>query len=334
MFSRLSHNWQLKFMALIISVALWSHVRGQVNPWENMTFKVRLRAEAPRGFLMLNESELPSTVTVTLYGPRLSLRSLKGATPSNPLAISEESPLLSSAELYALLDISDPRRGEQNAAVRIEMNDSIEDIDIVAARPAEMRVLLDVAETRQLSIHPRVLVDDEFEVEKVVPSKEKVNLFAPSKLLDRAAQVRARARISQEELKPGTVWLRDVPLETLDKNGEVLAEVLTEPARVDLEVTLREKQDEKTVRIEVKTVGAPVEGYRVETTEATPERITVRGPRRVLSRVGSVTAPIDVSGARRNLNRRVEVQLPPEVTSETDNVRARVKIGEGQSESR
>lgn len=328
MLSRLSHNWLLKIMALIISVALWSHVRGQVNPWENMTFKIRLRAEAPRGFLMLNESELPSTIAVTLYGPRLALRGLKGATPANPLAPSEETPLLSSSEIHAFLDISNPRRGEQNAVVRVNMNDGIEDIDIVAARPAEVRVLLDVAETRRMSVQPQVLVDDEFEVERVVPSREKVNLFAPSKLLDRATQVRARARVPQSELKPGVVLLNDVPLETLDRKGEVLAEVLTEPARVDLEVTLREKQDKKPVRVEVEPVGSPAQNYKIGAAEAVPERITIRGPRRALSRIGSVTAQIDVSEARRNLNRRVPVQLPAGIISDTEHVRVRVRIEE------
>lgn len=328
MLSRLSHNWLLKFMALIISVALWSHVRGQVNPWENMTFKIRLQAEAPRGFLMRNESELPSTVTVTLYGPRLVLRGLKGSTPTNPLAPSDESPLLSSTEVYAFLEIPSPRRGEQNAIVRIKMNDGIEDVDILAARPAEMRVLLDVAETRRMSVRPQVLVGDDFEVERIVSSKEKVDLFAPSKLLDRVAQLRARARAPQDGLKSGVLLLNDVPLEALDKKGEVLAEVLTEPARVDLEVTLREKQDEKSVRVEIETVGIPAQGHKIGVTEATPNRITIRGPRRLLSQTGSITAPIDVSGARRNLNQRAEIQLPPEITSDTERVRARVKIEE------
>ena len=104
MFARLSHNWTLKLTALVLSIALWSHVRGQVNPWENATFKIQLVSAPPRGFVLLNSKDVPKTVTVTLRGPRLTLRSLKGPTPANPLATVEDAPLLPPSVLKARLD--------------------------------------------------------------------------------------------------------------------------------------------------------------------------------------------------------------------------------------
>ena len=61
MLARFTHNWTLKLTALVLSLVVWSHVRGQVNPWETMTFKARLKATAPRGFLLLN----PQAVSYT-----------------------------------------------------------------------------------------------------------------------------------------------------------------------------------------------------------------------------------------------------------------------------
>src|SRR5687768_12560950 len=128
MLARFSNNWSLKITAIVLSVALWSHVRGQVNPWETATFKTRLKADIPRGYIVQGQ-QLPKTVVVTLRGPRLTLRSLKGPAPANPLATGEDAPLLSTAQLRATLDFSEPRKGEQNVLVNVAAD--IEDIEVV-----------------------------------------------------------------------------------------------------------------------------------------------------------------------------------------------------------
>src|SRR5690606_15227274 len=103
MLARISNNWSLKLTALVLSLALWSHVRGQVNPWETATFKARLDVEVPRGYIVVSRNELPRTVVVTLRGPRLTLRALKGPAPANPLSSVEDAPLLPAGQLKATL---------------------------------------------------------------------------------------------------------------------------------------------------------------------------------------------------------------------------------------
>src|SRR5947207_6285341 len=86
MLKRLTNNWNLKLMSLVLALALWSHVRGEVNPLETATVKVRLHVDWPPGLVPDREVKPPATVDVTLRGPRVMLRELKGGALANPLA--------------------------------------------------------------------------------------------------------------------------------------------------------------------------------------------------------------------------------------------------------
>lgn len=323
MLSRFSHNWTLKLTALVLSIAVWSHVRGQVNPWETATFKARLQAAAPRGFTLLNAQGLPKTVVVTLRGPRLTLRSLKGPAPANPLATEEDAPLLSASQLSATLEFSAPRKGAQNVPVKVLAD--IEDIEIVGAKPGEFSVSLDAAETRELKIEPQIPSGDELEIENVKLSASRAQVSGPSKLLDHVASL--RARVGRGQLKAGVLRLERVPIEALDKDGAVLRGVPIEPSFVGIEIKSREKQSEKSVRLTVKIVGAPDEDYELGRVQVEPARISIRGTRRALDAIQSLTVEADVKGATDNINRRVRVNLPRGVEAvSSTRVRVRVEI--------
>lgn len=323
MLSRFSHNWTLKLTALVLAVVLWSHVRGQVNPWETATFKARLKSDAPRGFMLLNANELPRTVVVTLRGPRLTLRSLKGPAPANPLATTEDAPLLSASQLRASLDFSNPRKGSQNVPIKAVAD--IEDVEVVGAKPGEFSVVLDAAETRRLRIESQIPVGDELEIENVKLSASRAQVSGPSKLLDRVQSL--RARVSRSDLKAGVLRLERVPVEAIDSEGEVLRGVPIEPAHVRVEIKSREKQSEKSVRVIAKITGQPNDDYELGEVQIEPSRITVRGTRRALDEIQSLTVEADVSDASSDINRRTRVNLPRGVEAvASSRVRVRVEI--------
>jgi len=323
MFARFSNNWTLKLTALVLSIALWSHVRGQVNPWENATFKVQLVTAPPRGFVLLNQKELPKTVTVTLRGPRLTLRSLKGPTPANPLATVDDAPLLPPSVLRATLDYSAARKGEQTLPLKNDME--LEDIEVLGAKPSEVTVVLDVAEERRFNVRPQFFVGDDWEIEQLKSSTQSATVFGPSQLLDRVVRVRARA--PRGELKAGTLKLSNVPLEAVDVDGDVLTSVPIEPSMVDLEVRLREKQVTKSVGITVEQIGRPASDYQIGEIDVVPPRLTVRGPRRLISSVENIPVIVDIDGASRTVISRKNVVLPTGVEAvDGSRVRARVEI--------
>ena len=138
--NRLLNNWTLKLMALIIAVALWSHVRGEVNPLETATFTVKPRLDAPPGWAFQSATNLPRTVRVTLRAPRNTLRELKGGVPVNPLAPPDDAPSLGPNYLQAHLEIPVLKVGPATATVRVESQ--IDDAEIIGTKPADATVTL------------------------------------------------------------------------------------------------------------------------------------------------------------------------------------------------
>lgn len=143
MFKPILNNWSLKLTALIAAILLWSHVRGQVNPWEIAPFKVPLEVHAPRNMILTDDTRLPKTVIVTLRGPRLTLRALKGPAPVNPLAPADTPTPLANGQVRAELDFSDAHPGTQSLPVKASADSY--DLDVVGTNPGEVQVNIQAA---------------------------------------------------------------------------------------------------------------------------------------------------------------------------------------------
>jgi hypothetical protein len=138
--NRLLHNWNLKLTSLVLAIALWSHVRGEINPLETGAFTVPLEANIPAGFALSNPKALPATVRVSVRAPRTSLRQVKGGIPANPLAPPDEAPLLSSRYFRAYLDSAALRAGADSVAIKV--NSNVEGAEILDIKPSDISIVL------------------------------------------------------------------------------------------------------------------------------------------------------------------------------------------------
>ena len=127
-------------MALVLAVALWGHVRGEVNPLETATFTVKVSPAPPQGWALQNAGAVPRNVRVTLRAPRNSLRDLKGGVSVNPLVPAEEAPPLSSRVLSAHLDFPVLKAGASTATIKVDSD--IEDAEVIGVKPNDVVVSL------------------------------------------------------------------------------------------------------------------------------------------------------------------------------------------------
>ncbi len=127
-------------VALVIAIALWGHVRGEINPLETATFVVPLQATPPPSMRIANPAGVPREVRVTIRAPRVVLRDLKGGMSLNPLASPTDALPLSSRYVRAVFDFSDAKIG--TASVPIKVDSLVNDAEILGTKPTNSIVTL------------------------------------------------------------------------------------------------------------------------------------------------------------------------------------------------
>ena len=156
--SRILNNWALKLTSLVIAIALWGHVRGEVNPTEDATFRVKMLTPLPpASLMMLNAKDIPPVIKVQIKAPRLRLREIKGVIPPNPLAPADEAPMLPQSQMYATLDFSLVKPGKQTVPVKIVSTlEDFEDLgQDVLPKPGDITLEFATAATAEFKIEPQ-----------------------------------------------------------------------------------------------------------------------------------------------------------------------------------
>jgi YbbR domain-containing protein len=307
---RLLNNWKLKAMSLVLAVALWSHVRGEVNPWETATVRVPLFWTPPARTIVLNAPKIPSFVRVTIRAPRSRLREIKGFAPPNPLAASE-GPTLSNGDVRASLDFSLARRGAQD--VPVKATSRLDDVEVIGTRPSDVVVQLDRAAQRDASIEADLAPARGYRIEDVRLDTPSALLLGPSAALGRVARVRARLRSGP--LRLNSARRVEVALEAVNADGEPVPDVRLEPPSVGVTGTLRQETVSRRVRVEVRVRADVGAGSVPSDLQVLPSRLRVSGPLLQVEKIESLPIVVDVSGLApgARLARRVRVPLPPGV---------------------
>ncbi len=309
----LTNNWQLKLMALGLAAVLWSHVRGEVNPWEEATFKIPLELRPPEKMVVTNVEQLPRTVKVAVRAPRLTLRQLKGVAPPNPFAPLEEAPLLKDKTIRAEVELASAGAGRQKATINAATQ--LDDVQIVGVNPDSVIVALDKAVGAEFAVEARLdadnLNDYELQSVRLEPSRAQVSGLSA----DVAQVAGVRARITPEELKLNSSKTVRATLVAVDKRGAEIDNLRVQPSFVEIKATLREKQATRSVPIAARPTGILAAGWRLNYVRVTPATLRVRGPKSVLEKLDKLVAPIDIDGESGALRRRVAVKLPPDVSA-------------------
>ncbi len=303
---RLLFNWKLKFTALVLSLALWSHVRGEVNPWETATFRVPLKWTAPPRTIALNGDKIPAIVRVNLRAPRSRLRELKGFAPTNPLAPAGET-TLSNGDVTATLDFALARRGEQDVPIKAESR--FDDVEIIGVRPSDVIVQLDRAETRSFPIQAQDFSSRGYRIENMQLENQSAVVSGLSNALEKV--VRVRARVRSGALKLNVRQRTAAPLEAIDAQGETVPNVRVESESVGVSAVLRERIIERRLPVSARLIGA----LQSETPEIQlrPSSLLVRGPELQIEKIQTLYCEVSLGELQTQTTLRRRVALPARV---------------------
>jgi YbbR domain-containing protein len=99
------------------------------------------------------------------------------------------------------------------------------------------------------------------------------------------------------------------------------------PSQIVLDI---DKNISREVPVHLVVTGEAGDGYRIVGVEATPARVTIRGPSRALAHVDQVeTEPLSAAGLTGDLSRNVDLMSPSNtVRLEPDEVTARITVAE------
>lgn len=323
--NRITNNWNLKLTALVLAIALWTHVRGEVNPWETATFKVPLRfdrSDLPQKLIITDASKIPAVVNVTVRAPRLVLREMKGSGLPNPLAPPDEVTTAANGALRATLDFTGAHRGEQTIPIKIEPRN---DLEVIGTNPGDIVVTLDQAAVNRFFVEPDFApaLKAAYTVQGARVEPATVEVSGPSNQLAKVARV--QARIISVRAGGGLMTLQKVPLFACDSSGENVLGVRIEPEQATVGVNLREKRVARKLRVIPEPHGMPGRGYRFEAITVDPPRLEVNGPQRNFTTDMALPVPVDINGATAPVTRQVTLS-PPEGLKFTGPARVTVRV--------
>jgi YbbR domain-containing protein len=157
-------DWNLKLLALAITLGLWFVVTGQKTTITRQFRGVQLNFHVPGGIEIGNNP--PADVAITVSGPQSDLERL------NP------------RELSANVDITDRKPGQRviqltSGRTQIDLPDAVRLEEI---EPATVSLKLEPIADRELPVEPRLegTLPSDFEVSQVVITPDRVKVRGPA----------------------------------------------------------------------------------------------------------------------------------------------------------
>ena len=303
-------NWQLKFLALVLSLGLFVAVAFQQNPLTNAQIK------APVVYDVLSPSQsiigAPPTVPVNVTGTRANV-------------------LLASANNISVhVDASRLKNGSQVVSGKPKV--SVPGVSTVDDQ-VPFTITVDDRATVTIPIEARINYSEGWKpvTDKIlVTPKQLTFVGAASELKDVKAFVAPASPIGVSSAD-----IPSLPIQ-LEKNGRpfppptdtIPPTTIDSTLNASLHVEAQKPNQTRHVPLTETPTGTPAPGYRITAVDISPLFIDVVGSVDDLTNINSVTLPaLSVDNATGTFSRNVRVNtLPPNVTSSTSSVTVTITI--------
>jgi YbbR domain-containing protein len=304
-------NWQLKLLALVLSLGLFAAVAFQQNPIQVIP------VTAPISYDNLSASQTiiysgPATVRINVSGLAQNVRI---AGPNN---------------VSVHVDASRLRNGTQGVVGRPRV--AVPGVTTLEDQ-VPLQITVDDRATVTLPVEARITYAEGWKpvTDKIVVTPSKLTFVgAASELKDVKAFVAPASPIGVSSAD-----VPSLPIQ-LEKNGRpfptptdtIPATTIDSTLNASLHVEAQKPNQTRRVPLLETPSGTPAAGYRITAVTIDPLFIDVSGSVDDLVNINSVVLPaIAVDGASGNMTRTVRVNnLPPNVTSPTSSVSVTITI--------
>jgi YbbR domain-containing protein len=284
-------NLGLLLLALSLSVITWIMANYTQNPDRTDYFSAPIPVElskVPEGMLVLNAS--PSQVTLRIRAPKDSWASLRPAS------------------FQATADLSKAEPGLHDVEVAVECADRR--VRILEKVPDRVSVRLEAIVSRSVPV--RVISLDEappgYVLEAPKPNPVTVTVSGASSLVNQVAEAFIGLRIEGSKVSFTKLYLPVL----LDVQGKEVKGLDFTPTMVQVQVTIKQLENYKTVSVKAVLTGTVAPGYWMSNVIVEPSTVTFGGDAKELESFGYVeTAPVDVTGAISDVIRTVNIYVPP-----------------------
>jgi len=274
-------------LSLILAVALWMYIVGEMNPTTTKTYReipVTLTNEqtlTDNGLAVLTSSD--SDMTVTITGKRSAVSKVK------------------STDIVATVDLSNAAEGENQLAININVPSNVE-VKSQSISKITVKVEKRTSESKEVKV---IYTGDKAKGEepttkKISPSK--VTVSGAADLVNKVSYVKASVNVDTVK---STLSSASSKLTAMDKNDNEVDNVTLSTNKAKITSIM---YDTKTVDLNVPITN---DNDDYDRTTKVPDSITIKGASSDLAKVSSITAKtLDISNITTSTSLNVTPVLP------------------------
>ena len=278
--NKLTYNWHLKLLSILMAFVLWLVVVNMNNPDVTKKF-YNIPIE------ILNEDKITSLGEGQVYQVDYPTNKKAIATFKGARSIIDN---MSVGNIKATVDFSDV-----SSVGAVKINFTVPDgVTLVDATTENMRISVEPLELKTFSVQFQAsgTPADGFVLGKVNVSPNVVKIKAPKSILENMKQVIVEADVDGLSTNLTNVSSR---IKILDGNGSLISygentNVTVSASNILINAPMLMT---KEVPISMKVTGSPVENYRYTGMNYTPNVVTIKGTKALIEQITSIDIPAD-----------------------------------------
>ena len=293
-------------LALIIAIALWAYVLGEVNPGSTTTVKnvpinfTNQESLEDNGLTVLGSSQ--TSISVSISGQRTAITKVEPG------------------DFSVTCDVEGLNKGSHTVRINVTGPDNVK-IDHISVEKINVDIddLTTEEKTVEVAVNGQAGTDKEADI--VETNLETVRVTGAKTLVDKVDKVKASVELSKIGTELSTF---NTELTPVDKSGVQVLNVRLSSSEVKVTAVMLSK---KTVSLEVPVTGTDYGD--IERSVSVPKTVTIKGTEDDIKDISKITCrTLDVSGVYTNDTLPLEPILPDgiQLSDDSDGLSAKVTV--------